>query len=104
MPTDEIDTAYVRSLAAINQQKFRTQISFNNDAAKDKTSSWVTSTSDGLKVDTVTIAEDFEFPYSYKNMRFSYPTLIIEGYTGKNDAKNGFVYDLVIDKIILRRK
>ena len=104
VPTEEIDTNYVKSLAAINQQKFRTQISFNNDAAKDKTSAWVTSTSDGLKVDTVTIAEDFEFPFSYKNMRFTYPTLIIEGYTGKNDAKNGFVYDLVIDKIILKRK
>ena len=102
--TTEIDTNYVKSLAAINQYKFRTQISYNNDAAKDKTSSYVTSTYDGLKVDTITVAEDFEFPYSYKNMRFSYPTLILEGYTGKNDAKNGFVYDLVIDKIILKRK
>ena len=102
--TAEIDTNYVKSLAAINQYKFRTQISYNNDAAKDKTSSYVTSTYDGLKVDTITVAEDFEFPYSYKNMRFTYPTLILEGYTGKNDAKNGFVYDLVIDKIILKRK
>lgn len=104
VPTTEIDTNFVKSLAAVNQYKFRTQISFNNDAAKDKTSSWVTSTYDGLKVDTITIAEDFEFPYSYKNMRFTYPTLILEGYTGKNDAKAGFVYDLVIDKIILKRK
>lgn len=104
VPTTEIDTNYVKNLASINKFKFRTQISYNNDAAKDKTSSWVTSTSDGLKVDTITIAEDFEFPYSYKNMRFTYPTLILEGYTGKNDAKNGFVYDLVLDKVILRRK
>ena len=104
VPTTEIDTNYVKSLAAINQFKFRTQISYNNDAAKDKTSSWVTSTSSGLKVDTITVAEDFSFPYSYKNMRYSYPTLILEGYTGKNDAKNGFVYDLVLDKIILKRK
>ena len=92
------------SAAAVNKYKFRTQISYNNNAAKDKTSSWVTSTYDGLKVDTITVAEDFEFPYSYKNMRYSYPTLIFEGQTSKNDAKSGFVYDIVIDKIILKRK
>ena len=92
------------SAAAVNKYKFRTQISYCNDAAKDKTSSWVTSTYDGLKVDTITVAEDFEFPFSYKNMRFSYPTLIFEGQTSKNDAKSGYVYDIVIDKIILKRK
>ncbi|MBO7120746.1 MAG: hypothetical protein J6W03_10565 [Bacteroidaceae bacterium] len=106
VPTTEIDTNYVRSLASINKFKFRTQITYNNNQqnAKDANSSWVTNTYDGLKVDTITIAEDFNFPYSYKNMRFSYPTLVLEGYTGKSDAKNGFVYDLVIDKVILRRK
>ena len=99
-----LNTEYIEQLAAANKYKFRTQISYNNNAAKDKTSSWVNSTYDGLKVDTITVAEDFEFPYSYKNMRFSYPTLIFEGATSKNDAKNGFVYDVVIDKIILKRK
>ncbi len=64
----------------------------------------MTSTYEGKKVDTITVATDFEFPFSYKNMRFSYPTLIFEGATSKTDAKNGFVYDVVIDKIILRRK
>jgi hypothetical protein len=63
----------------------------------------VTKEYDGLKVDTITIAE-VEFPYSYKNMRYSYPTLALEGKTGSKDAKNGFVYDLVIDKVILKRK
>ena len=92
------------SAAAVNKYKFKTQISYCNNAAKDKTSSWVTSTYDGLKVDTITVAEDFEFPYSYKNMRYSYPTLIFEGATSKNDAKSGFVYEIVIDKIILKRK
>ena len=104
VPTTEIDTNYVKSLASINKFKFRTQIWYNDGKDVNKKSSWVTSTSDGLKVDTITIAEDFEFPCSYKNMRFSYPTLVLEGYTGKSDAKNGFVYDLVLDKIILRRK
>ena len=102
--TREVDEHVIDSLAAINKYKFRTQISYNNNAANDKTSSWVTSTYDGLKVDTITVVEDFEFPYSYKNMRFSYPTLTFEGQTSKNDAKNGYVYDIVIDKIILKRK
>ena len=101
-----LNTEYIEQLASINKYKFRTQISYNNNAAKDKTSSWVTSTYEGLTVDTITVAEDFEFPYSYKNMRdnISYPTLIFEGQTSKNDAKSGYVYDIVIDKIILKRK
>jgi len=96
----------VDSAAAVNKYKFRTQICYNQkgDGNKDRTSSWVTSTYEGKKVDTITVATDFEFPFSYKNMRFSYPTLIFEGATSKTDAKNGFVYDVVIDKIILRRK
>ena len=96
----------VDSAAAVNKYKFRTQICYNQkgDGTKDKTSSWVTSTYEGKKVDTITVATDFEFPFSYKNMRFSYPTLIFEGATSKTDAKNGFVYDVVIDKIILKRK
>ncbi len=102
--TSELNTAYIEEQASKNQYKFRTQISYNNNAAKDKTSSWVTNTSNGLKVDTITIASDFEFPYSYKNMRYTYPTLIFEGQTGKNDYKNGFTYDIVIDKVILKRK
>ena len=101
---DFLDDEKADSAAAVNKYKFRTQISYNVNAARDKTSSWVTSTYDGLKVDTITVAEDFEFPYSYKNMRFSYPTLVFEGYTSMNDRKNGFVYDIVIDKIILKRK
>ena len=106
--TGELDTHYIDSIASINKYKFKTQITYNNSdkttVTKDKTTTAVTSTYDGLKVDTITVAKDFEFPFSYKNMRFSYPTLYIEGSTAKNDAKQGFVYDLVIDKIILKRK
>ena len=100
---DFLDDEKADSAAAVNKYKFRTCISYNDGSAKDKTSSWVTSTYDGLKVDTITVAENHKFRYSYKNMRFSYPTLVFEGQTGKNDAKNGFVYDIVIDKIILKR-
>ena len=60
---------------------------------------------DGLRVDTLTLKSDFEFPVSYKNMRFSYPTIYIEGVTSKTEANNkGFVFDLVVDKFILKRK
>ena len=59
---------------------------------------------DGLRVDTITVAEDFEFPTSYKNVHTSYPVLYIECSTSKSDIKNGFIYNLCIDKIILRSK
>ena len=104
--TGLLNDEYIDSLAAVSQYKFKTSISYNNGATtgKDYTTKAVTSTYDGLKVDTITIAEDFEFPYSYKNMASSYPTLIIEGATTKTDARNGYIYSLCIDKIILRNK
>ena len=101
---NEIDMDYVVKLASQSKYKFKTQISYNNNSTKDKTSSAVTSTYEGVGVDTITVAKDFEFPYSYKNMRFSYPTLYIQGAVSRTDAKKGFVYDLVVDKIILKRK
>ena len=89
-----------------NKYKFKTQISYCNGASsgKDKTTTAVTRESDGTKVDTVTVAENFEFPYSYKNMRFSYPTLILEESIKSSEASQGYLYDIVIDKIILKRK
>ena len=102
--TGQINEQVIDSIAAISKQKFKAQISYNNNTSKDKTTSGGTNTYDGLKVDTITIIEDFVFPYSYKNIRSSYPTLYIEGYVGKNDAKKGFIYDLVIDKVILKSK
>ena len=103
-PTGEIDQEYIETLASTNKYKIKATLSYNNNAAKDKTQASKVIDYDGLKVDTLTVIEDFNFPYSYKNMRFTYPTLYIEGSTGKTDAKNGYVYDLVIDKIILKRK
>jgi len=114
----EIDTAYIKKLAATNKYKFNATLSYNDGTVKsngkDKTFKLTGIKGqnydgkgyiyDGLKVDTLTLVEDFEFPVSYKNMRFSYPTIYIQGATGKSDAKDGYVYDLVIDKIILKRK
>jgi hypothetical protein len=104
--TDQLDTDLIQAYAAMNKYKFQGALSYNNNATKgkDKTESSKTIEYDGLKVDTITILENFKFPYSYKNMRYSYPTLSLEGKTGSKDAKNGFVYDLVIDKVILKRK
>ena len=103
-PTDQLNTQLIEQLAAVNKCKILTQVSYNNNAKKDKTSSKVTSTYDGLKVDTITVFQDFEFPYSYKNMRYTYPTLYFECATSKSDAKNGFIFDVFVDKIILKRK
>ena len=104
IPTDELDTHYIDSIAGINKYKIKATLSYSNNTARDKTEASKVIDYDGLKVDTLTVLSDFEFPYSYKNMRFTYPTLYIEGQTGRNDPKNGFVFDLVIDKIILKRK
>lgn len=106
--TNEIDTNYVKALASVNKYKIKATLTYNNGGSKDKNQALTATTGidyNGLRVDTLTLYENFEFPYSYKNLRYSYPTLYIEGVTSKNDAnKNGFVYDLVIDKIILKRK
>lgn len=59
----------------------------------------------GLKVDTLLLFENFEFPYSYKNLRYSYPTLSIKNSTLKTaDTKAGYSTDFCIDRIILVAK
>lgn len=94
----------MQNILGSNKYKFKTQITYCSGNSKDKTLSFVTNVSDGTKVDTITVAQDFEFPYSYKNITCSYPTLYIECATSKTDAKNGYIYDLCIDKIILKSK
>ena len=111
----KIDTTYVKELASRNKYKFNVSITYNKEGTEKTRESLAKNVvSEGLKVDTITVKEDFEFPTSYKNMRFSYPVLYIEGAATKSDvvpkvtADNPnpphFVYDLVIDKIILKRK
>ena len=111
----KIDTTYVRELASRNKYKFNVSITYNKDGSEKTRESLAKNViSEGLKVDTITVATDFEFPTSYKNMRFSYPVLYIEGAASKTDVNPKvtdanpnpprFVYDLVIDKIILKRK
>ena len=106
---DEVfnDQNYIDSISAITKMCFTVQIRYNNNASngKDATSrKSATIEYNGTRVDTLIALEDFVFPYSYKNMRISYPTLIIDGATRAASAKNGFMYGLCIDKIILRSK
>lgn len=101
-----LDETKADSAANVNKYKIRATLTYNNGADTDKNQVLSTGIDyDGLRVDTLTLCENFEFPYSYKNLRYSYPTLYVESVASKNDAnRNGFVYDLVIDKIILKRK
>lgn len=59
---------------------------------------------EGTKVDTLTIFEDFVFPYSYKNLTHSYPTLTLTTDTKKADRDAGYSNDFCIDQIILVSK
>lgn len=95
----------IDSISNANQYVIKASITSTNgskEASKELTKSIFY---DGKKVDTLTIAEDFKFDYSYKNLIYSYPTLYIENIkksTNKDHAN--CVYDLIIDKIILKRK
>lgn len=105
------------SLAQLSKNMFKVQIRYNDGSATwkkdqleklktldEKGKSTENFTYNGEKVDTITVAEDFEFPVSYKNMRFSYPTMVIIGANTSTNAKKGFIYDLCIDRIILKSK
>ena len=102
---DGLNTAVIDSIAKLNQYSFKVSLTNNNGTA-DKTQVLTSkSTYPGLKVDTMTIYEDYEFPVSYKNMRYSYPTLTLEWVKpSKAPAGEAYVYDIIIDKIILKRK
>jgi len=85
--------------------KINLQISYNDGVARDKTSSRTTVEYDGINVDTLLCIPDFTFPYSYKNLRHSYPTLIIQGAPTSSDIRKGkYTRTLCIDRVILKSK
>lgn len=98
------DSLYVDSVAKKNMNKFQARVRYNNGGSRDVQSRWVSCTTQGLCVDTVTVAEDFEFPYSYKNLRYSYPTLLINSNPSASDRRNGYILPICIDQIILKSK
>ena len=58
----------------------------------------------GEKVDTLLLFKDFEFPYSYKNLRFSYPSIQITTDHKSADLRNEYTNYICIDRFILRSK
>ena len=101
------DQTFADSVSAISKMCFTAQVRYNNNATNGKdvvSKKTQVFEFDGTKVDTIKIAEDFEFPYSYKNLRYTYPTLILEGATKSAMVKQGFLYSLCIDRIILKSK
>ncbi len=98
------DSAYVDSIAQKSKYKMKLQVKYNNGGSKDATSKQVTVEYDGMKVDTLLVMENFEFPYSYKNIRFSYPLLIIQQGVSTTDIRRNYTRFLNIDRVILRSK
>ncbi len=100
-----LDSSYVDSIAALCKMKMKVKVRYNKAGTGDATSSDVKIAWDTPnKVDTITVIKDFEFPYSYKSMRYSYPTLIIQGDNSTSNAKKGYSWNICIDKIILKSK
>lgn len=59
---------------------------------------------DGEKVDTIYVGT-FTFPYSYRNLPKSYPTIIVKSQTINSTLRSqGYQYPFSIDRIILRAK
>lgn len=88
------------------KHKIRATISYCNGAAngRDATKQSETIDYDGTKVDTLLLFKDFEFPYTYKNMRQCYPTLQLTTNTTSTDRRNGYTNAICIDRFILRSK
>lgn len=100
-----LDSLAIDSIGRANQYVIKATLSSTNGSKESSSTLTSSIFYDGTKVDTLTIAEDFEFKYSYKNMIYSYPTLYIENIKkNSNKAHANCVYDLIIDKIILKRK
>lgn len=92
------------------QHKIRAKITYceGNPTGTDKESEYsVTVDYDGKKVQEVLLFKDFEFPFSYKNLLNSYPTIMITSdkiITAKEIREKGYSRNFCIDRIILRSK
>lgn len=108
--TWDVDTAYIDSLADANKYKLKVQVRYNNNEKSDvlvpkNASGAEVIEYDAKKVDTVLVCKDFEFPYTYKNLQNSYPSLVItQGLGNKDKEDTGFTRFLNIDRIILKSK
>lgn len=76
----------------------------DNKATKDATATSELMEYSGEKVDTIWLFKDFQFPYTYKNLRKTYPSIQLTTKTTSAERKNGYSNDFCIDRIILRSK
>lgn len=97
--TGELDTIPVK-------HKIVATLSYNNGAANGKDATITSSVIDydGQKVDSLLLFEDFQFPYSYKNMLQCYPTISITTKTTSGERKKGYSNYICIDRIVLVSK
>lgn len=88
------------------KHKIVATLSYNNGAAtgKDATITSAVIDYDGQKVDSLLLFENFEFPYSYKNMRQCYPTISITTKTTSSERKAGYSNYICVDRIVLVSK
>lgn len=94
----------------VYRNKLEFTINVWNNATNPKTMRTKAYTYDypGTKVDTVLIFSDYEIPYSYKNMLYSYPFMRIRSTqktaTPRAGATNNYLNSINIDRIILVNK
>ncbi len=88
------------------KNKIRATLSYcnGNSNGKDATSTSELMEYSGEKVDSILLFEDFEFPYSYKNLRQCYPTLNLTTRTTATERRNGYSNTIYVDRIILKSK
>ncbi len=88
------------------KNKIRATISYCNGASNGRDASVQTDQIEylGEKVDTLLLFEDFEFPYSYKNLRQCYPTLTLTTRTTAAERRSGYSNTIYVDRFILKSK
>ena len=109
---DFLDEEIIKSITETKKMSFTAKIRYCDKEKISKDGTKAASSTiifDGVKVDTITVFENFKFPYSYKNLTYSYPTLQITGATkgsgsGATSTKKGFMFGLYIDRVILKSK
>ena len=88
------------------KHKLRATINYYNGKAQGREDSQKSDLIEytGEKVDTVLLFKDFVFPYSYKNLRFSYPSIQITTEHKSADLRSVYNNYICIDRFILRSK
>ena len=98
--------AVVPDETPFKKNKLMVQINYLSEDLKETTTPQADMRFDymGEKVDTIYVGT-FTFPYSYRNLSKSYPTMIIKSQTISTALKNqGYQTTFSIDKVILRAK